>query len=81
MLPESDLSHVDSNLLQEKTDTRKEITERLIINDLVLDCLADRHLLDRRLASKLGMPVQEFELNVFNFMETFMPLAAIGIDN
>ncbi|GKT53876.1 hypothetical protein ColTof3_01215 [Colletotrichum tofieldiae] len=80
VLAEADLGHVDTNLLQEEVDAGEEVAEGLVVDDLVAHGVANRHLLDIRLAGELGVAVQQGELDGFNLGEAVVLLAALGVD-
>ncbi|GKT46694.1 uncharacterized protein ColSpa_06875 [Colletotrichum spaethianum] len=80
VLAEADLGHVDTNLLQEEVDAGDEVAKRLVVDDLIAHGVANRHLLDVRLAGELGVAVQQGELDGLDLVEAVVLLAALGVD-
>ncbi|KUI60383.1 hypothetical protein VP1G_11257 [Cytospora mali] len=80
VLPEADLAHVRTNLLQEQVDTRQEVAQGLIVDDLAGDRVTDGHLPYRRLAGQLGVLVQQGQLNVGDLVESRVLLATLRVD-
>ncbi|KAI6766565.1 hypothetical protein HG531_011787 [Fusarium graminearum] len=58
VLTEAQLVHVDTNLLQELVDASKEIAESLVVNETILNSLANLDSLGLSLARKLSITVE-----------------------
>ena len=80
VLTEADLGLVDTDLLEEEVDASKEVAEGLVVNNLLLNSLANGHLGDSGLARELDVAVKKGELDVGNLVEPFVLLVAGGIN-
>ncbi|KAF3806253.1 putative glycine--tRNA ligase [Colletotrichum gloeosporioides] len=80
VLAEADLCHVDTDLGQEQVDAGEEVAEGLVVDDLVLDGVANLHLAHVGLARELGVAVEQGELDVLDLDEAGVLLAALGVD-
>lgn len=80
VLSETNLAHVDTNLCEEQMNTCEEVAKGLIVHNLGLNCLANGHGSQVGLAGKLGILVQQRELNVLNLGEPVVLLATLGIN-
>lgn len=81
VLTESNFSHVDTNLLEEQANSRQEVSKSLVVNETILDGLSDSSPLHGGLTRELSVPVKEGQLNVLDFMESIMLLAALGVND
>ena len=80
VLTETELAKVDTNLLQEELDTGQEVAESLVINNIILDSLADGHRPDLGGAGQLGIAIEKVHLNVLDLREAAVCFATLGVD-
>lgn len=80
VLTEADLGLIDTDLLEEEVDASKEVAEGLVVDNLLLDSLANGHLGDSGLARELDVAVEKGELDVSDFMEPLVLLVAGGVN-
>jgi len=65
---------VDTNLGEEELSSSKEVTEGLVVDDLLRDGIADSHLGEISLALHLNVLGQQSQLDVLDLVETGMSL-------
>ena len=80
VLTETQLGHVDTNLLQELVNTGEEVTQSLVIHETFLNSLANLDSSGFSLTRQLGITVEKDELNILNLVESVVLLAALRVD-
>ena len=80
VLTETQLGHVDTNLLQELVNTGEEVTQSLVIHETFLNSLTNLDSSGFGLTRQLGITVEKDELNILNLVESVVLLAALRVD-
>jgi hypothetical protein len=80
VLSEPDFLRVHADFEKELLNTSKEVTEGFIVNETGGYSMTNLGGLNVGLTRQLDVSVEEFEFYILDFIETWVLLAALGID-